>query len=259
MIHSVIVTNEDFPGLNPVQFGYEDCAPGHFFGPAVRPYWLLHYVVSGKGIFKREDGIYNVNPGEIFVIPPYIQTYYEADSQDPWYYIWIGFTTDMKLPKAFDLPVIKIPGASDIFGSLGKCRNFENGRSAFLSSRLWALTALTLESSETQTDYIDKALDYMSAEYMHNISVSSIASLLNLNRSYFSSLFCKRIGKSPMQYLIGLRLEKAMNLMIFHGETPSSAANSVGYTDLFRFSKAFKKKYGLSPRNYIKSYKEKNN
>ena len=67
MERSVIVIDSHFPGLNPVQFGSEECAPGHFFGPAVRTYWLLHYVVSGKGTFVAE--LQEQNALRRFVLP----------------------------------------------------------------------------------------------------------------------------------------------------------------------------------------------
>ena len=34
--------------------GYEECEPGHSFGPAVRKSYMIHYITSGKGIFKCE-------------------------------------------------------------------------------------------------------------------------------------------------------------------------------------------------------------
>ena len=37
-------------GLAPLNFGWEACAPGHQFGPAVRHYHLLHYVLEGEEI-----------------------------------------------------------------------------------------------------------------------------------------------------------------------------------------------------------------
>lgn len=66
------------------------CA-GHSFGPAVREYFLLHYVVRGKGIFRRGKREYTLQAGEIFVIRPGEVTYYEADMRDPWEYMWAGF------------------------------------------------------------------------------------------------------------------------------------------------------------------------
>lgn len=72
------IVNEHLPGLNPVQFGSERCAPSHAFGPAVRTHWLLHYVISGQGRFTREGETHPVHAGNIFVIPPYLETYYRG-------------------------------------------------------------------------------------------------------------------------------------------------------------------------------------
>ena len=52
---------------------------------------LLHYVVRGKGIFRRGKREYALQAGEIFVIRPGEVTYYEADMRDPWEYMWVAF------------------------------------------------------------------------------------------------------------------------------------------------------------------------
>lgn len=250
MEHVEIVIDEQYAGLNPVQFGYEDCAPSHSFGPAVRDHWLLHYVAEGKGIFRRDDKEYTVKAGEIFVIPPFLETYYEADAKAPWRYIWVGFTCGEKLAKKFDQPVIRCPGVGEIFDSMRRCRKMEGGKSAFLSSRIWELLSLMLEAGKTDADYVEKALYYMRSEYMNDIRVGELAARLNLDRCYFSTMFTRRVGVSPSQYLIHLRLEKAAELMVVYGKSPSIAAVSVGYPDIYTFSKMFKKKFGCSPRQY---------
>ena len=127
----------------------------------------------------------------------------------------------------------------------------QNGKSAFLASRIWELLALILEEGKKDSDYIEKALHCMRAEYMTELTVAGLAERLNLDRCYFSTLFTKQVGTSPSQYLMNLRLEKALELMLQHNQSPSVAAASVGYTDIYNFSKMFKKKYGCSPRQYI--------
>ncbi len=248
-----IVINYQYGGFNPMQFGFEDCAPCHSYGPAVRPYWLLHYVVSGKGIFRREEQLHTVGAGEFFVIPPYLETYYEADAVNPWQYIWIGFTAEGALPAVFNQPVIHCAGAGRVFEEMKRCRELENGRSAFLAARLWELASVLQEQGKSRVDYVEKALNCMQAEYMKNLSVQDIADRLNLDRSYFSGLFREKMGVPPGQYLQALRLEKAAELMVLYGESPSMAGASVGYPDLYHFSKVFKKHFGLSPRGYLKS------
>ena len=62
-----LLDNLHMADINPRICGVEACAPGHSFGPAVREYFLLHYVVRGKGIFRRGKREYTLQAGEIFV------------------------------------------------------------------------------------------------------------------------------------------------------------------------------------------------
>ena len=54
MINGVIINDKNYDGLNPIELGYQDCEKSHFYGPATRTYWLIHYVVSGHGIYKNK-------------------------------------------------------------------------------------------------------------------------------------------------------------------------------------------------------------
>lgn len=252
MFFSEIIINEHLPGISPVNFGYETCAPNHSFGPAVREYWLLHYVVSGCGFFQREGQTHTVQAGEAFVIPPDLVTFYQADKTTPWHYIWIGFTADQALTAPLDTPVLHTPGMGEIFEEMRKCSHLERGRSSFLAARVWDLLSLFKEGSARPADYVDKALHCIRAEYMTDLNVTRLAARLNLERTYFSTLFKAKVGVSPAKYLADLRLTKAAELMTEHGKSPSTAAASVGYPDLYHFSKAFKQKFGVSPREYQK-------
>lgn len=253
---SEIIIDQHYKELNPVQFGYEACSPGHSYGPAVRTHWLLHYVVSGYGTFERGGQTYSVSPGKIFVIQPYEETFYKADQQQPWSYIWVGFTAGVELPETLQQPVLRCAGAGSLFEEMKHCRDFENGRSAFLAGKLWELLALLQEQTEQQTDYVEKAIHFMRSEYMLNITVQGLADRLNLDRCYFSVLFKERTGVPPVRYLMQLRMEKAAELMVAYGERASTAGASVGYPDLYQFSKAFKSHFGLSPRDYVKANKK---
>lgn len=251
MNYTEIIIDEGYSGFNPVQFGYENCTPTHSCGPAVRDYWLLHYVISGNGTFSREGNTYNVSAGMVFVIPPFVETLYKADPKNPWQYVWIAFKTTEKLPDALNSAVIEIPELAAVFNDMRRSKNMISGKSAFLSSRIWEIMSIILESGKNgEPDYIEKAINCINSEYMNNITVSNLAERFNLDRCYFSTLFTKKVGMSPSQYIINLRLEKAAELMSKHGMSPSIAAASVGYTDICSFSKSFKKKYGLPPRQY---------
>lgn len=258
MLKSEIIINQNYKTYNPVQFGSESCEPGHFFGPGVRTHWLLHYVVYGFGTFERDGIKWQVKPGDIFVIPPYKEAYYEADKKKPWRYIWIGFTADDEVPPPLQKAIVHCPEAGAVFEDMMWCGRLENGRSAFLCAKIWELISILLEGGEISAGYIEKALHYMNAEYINGVTVQQVADILNLNRSYFSEIFKEQMGVSPQTYLINLRLEKAARLLTVYGETPSTAGVSVGYPDIYHFSKIFKQHFGLSPKKYQQLYREQN-
>ena len=252
MFHNEIIVNEKYPGLNPVIFGWEECESAHSFGPHVRPYWLLHYVISGTGIFQRRGSTFQVQPGEIFVIDPYTETYYAADAREPWQYIWIGFTADIELPAAFHQPVLRSQVAGKLFDKMRGCQCMGSGKSAYLAACLWELVSAVQEAEKPTADYLEQALSLMQAEYASDLNATKIANRLGLDRSYFATFFKRHTGYSPAQYLIRIRLEKAAELMRLYGQTPSVAAISVGYNDICNFSKAFKRMYGVAPGKYKK-------
>ncbi|MBE6934385.1 MAG: AraC family transcriptional regulator [Ruminococcaceae bacterium] len=252
---SEMIVNAHYQGLNPVQFGYEHCAPFHSYGPAVRTHWLLHYVVCGKGKFIKKGITYEVGQGDTFVISPYEETYYEADGDNPWYYIWIGFTGEV--PVALDTAVLHIPALGRIFEGAKNCHHFTGGRSAFLSGKLWEIFSCILENRDATLDYVGQTVHCISLEYANGITISQIAKRLNINRSYLSALFKKQFGVSPQEYLTAFRIQKAEELMLEHGKSPTVAAISTGYSDVYQFSRMFKRCRGLSPRKYIAAYSKK--
>ena len=249
MAYDIIITDENLNNLNPVIFGFDKCESNHSFGPAIRQYWLIHYIVSGNGTFQINNQKFSLTCGDIFIIPPHIETFYKADENNPWEYIFIGFTTSLmpvQLPN-----ILHFPQAKHIFTSMQQCENFNNGRSAYLSARLWDFFALLMDNKETELDYVDKALNYIKSDFINISSISQIADRLNINRSYFYSLFKSKTGISPKEYLIRYKLEIAADLMTKEHKSISLSAYSVGYNNIYNFSKIFKKYYGVSPQTYI--------
>lgn len=254
---NIIWINEKYQDLNPIQFGYESCSPLHFFGPTIRTYWVIHFVVSGHGRFKIKGNDYILSENDIFVIPPYVETYYEADESNPWTYIWVNFTINENF--SIHLPdVMHRPELRNIFLSMKNYENYGNSQNIYICSKLWELYAHLLQEAKTDIDYIDTALIYINHNYMNNITVESIAKYLKLERTYFSVLFKKHTGHSPKQYLLNHRMKIAAELLTKNISTISVIANSVGYTDIYNFSRMFKKHFGVSPNTYKKNNKNFN-
>ena len=249
-VQHIFLVNQNWKDINPMECGQERCAPGHSFGPGVRDYYILHYVLSGVGRFTVSGTTYTLHAGDIFVIRPFERIYYEADAEAPWHYVWAGFEASVPLPEALSQDVIRCPDARAVFLEMLEAGKLEQGRERCLCGRIWLLLSM-LEHMESAgprgSDYVLRAVNWMQTNYMNPVSISALAGELNLDRSYFSTLFRRQTGRSPQQYLTELRLEKARTLLLEYGYRPGEAAQAVGYADIFSFSRMFKRRYGVSP------------
>ena len=99
------------------------------------------------------------------------------------------------------------------------------------------------------------AMHVLEENYGRALPLRELAAECGYSYHYFYHRFRAMAGVSPQQYLLQLRLTRAAELMTVYGERPSVAGMSVGYPDLYHFSKIFKAHYGLSPREYQKQYR----
>ncbi len=251
------------------QCGSLQCENGHAYGPAVRDHFLIHFVHSGKGIFKIDDKIYELKAGSGFLICPDIITYYKADDVDPWHYSWIGFhgiKAESYLKDAgltFNNPVFEYTQDDYIdtcFYEMADAYYLKRGgevkRLAYLYLFLHKLTemnpvGLYYDSPESRRDaYITQALQYIEMNYSRKITIDLISQHVGLNRSYFNSIFKNALNMNLQEYLIEYRIRKACELMPNEKLSIGNIARSVGYTDSLLFSKTFKKLKGTTPTEY---------
>jgi len=248
-------------GLKLSDVGHEQTVSGHRYGPAVREYYLLHVIRKGCGKFVRGGVEYALKEGDAFLIRPMEVTVYTADKTDPWEYYWIGFSgenADKIAQYTFldDRCVFSLDKKTvvDFYSSFSPLHQGESD-DLMLRSVLFGLLSGIRKSvvgvSVESTGVVEQALRFINSNYFRAISVSGLASELNVTRSYFTTLFTEKVGESPYNYLTKLRIEKAKSLFgAGTGLTVSEVAYSVGFASLERFSEMFKKYVGVSPKEF---------
>lgn len=102
-------------------------------------------------------------------------------------------------------------------------------------------------------DKIQVALDFMAENYASSITNDSLAALTPFSTVYFRKLFTEMTGLSPMVYLRNIRINKAKQMLKSDYGSISDIAVSLGYSNIYEFSRTFKKHTGLSPTEYLKS------
>lgn len=103
-------------------------------------------------------------------------------------------------------------------------------------------------TSKSSKALIQKASLYMKMHFKDNISVKDVSSYVNLNPSYFSRLFLSEMGVTPKNYLCDIRLDFAKKLTISTSSPITEIAFASGYSSFSNFLKAFKQKFGVTPK-----------
>lgn len=117
------------------------------------------------------------------------------------------------------------------------------------------LNAFLQGREATLSKPIKIALNYLQNHYQDELlSLESVSEIVNLNSSYFSALFKKRMNQGFSDYILQLRIKKAKQLLVETNLSIARIAQQVGYHDPKHFSKLFKKQCQIKPNEYRKLY-----
>lgn len=106
-------------------------------------------------------------------------------------------------------------------------------------------------SGRRYSDIIQTAKKRIEQDYMsEDISLNSVAAEVCMSPSYFSSVFSKEMGKTFIEYLTEVRMEKAKQYLACSSMKTSEISYEVGYKDPHYFSYIFKKTQGCTPKEY---------
>ena len=274
--YKLLFNTEESDDLYVYCCGLSQTEPGHSFGAALKPHFMIHYVLSGKGSFSIGGKRYPLNEKYGFLIVPDELAYYVADENDPWTYVWIGFggrraeEIVSQLGLSLQQPVFKSEKSKDIYDIVKDMMDHNtfsveddlrrNGLlSMFLSVIASGLSVTPKSDSGSANDYVNRAQAYVRSNYCNPIKVTDIADYVCINRSYLYTLFQNALGISPQQYLARYRIAKAVELLQLTSLPIESVAISCGYSDPLVFSKAFKQEKGISPSTYRKSLPKSDN
>ena len=99
---------------------------------------------------------------------------------------------------------------------------------------------------------VERVIRYMSEHYAEKLTLKDLAELEQVSVSHLNMIFRRMLNQPPIDYLIHLRMEKAKQFLE-DGHRVSDVALSVGFSDIYYFSNAFKKAEGISPTAYVRT------
>jgi len=101
---------------------------------------------------------------------------------------------------------------------------------------------------------VQKARQYIQEHYAEPVTLEDVSDLAGFNASYFSALFKKECGVTFLDYLSGVRIARAKELLRDARLSIAEVCDKVGYTDLKHFNKTFKKITSVTPAEFRRIY-----
>ena len=212
--------NKSFEELHVVFCGMEECPSNYYYGPSVRTHYLIHYCLSGKGKYHVNGKIYEIGKGDAFLIMPNVITYYQADNDNPWTYVWIGFDGTKAKPylsrcnldsNNLVIHSDNINELKEIVISMLNHNKLSYSNEFFIQGKLFeffsylsksADVPYKKEKSKDNNLYVNKAMEYIINNYQNVVNVNEIADYLSLNRSYLTTIFKKALKVSPQKFYL---------------------------------------------------------
>ena len=108
---------------------------------------------------------------------------------------------------------------------------------------------------ESSLSAIEVAKKYIESNYSKDLSLDDVSKVVDISPYYFSKLFKDEAGINFVDYVTGIRIEHAKQLISDGGLSIKEICAAVGYSDPNYFTRSFKKKVGLTPTEYKESVK----
>jgi len=232
------------------------------------PYYEFYYLCKGEVDYLVDGKIYSVRKGDLVVIPP--NTLHKSIKNNAARkrillylnpsYLDSKFSDSYSYPSSGLFHLYRNNRIPDIFFSLLSEFNEEKNQ-LMIRSLLYEFIILLSRHKDSEKDIqktistnspVQKVMEYIHSEYTSNISLSSAATALFMNKSYLSRTFKKHTGFTFTEYLNNHRIQTAIKLLEDSSKNISEIAEQVGFNSLNHFCKTFKNHIGCSPLNYRK-------
>lgn len=227
-------------------------------------YFILEYIVSGKGYLKVDGKIYELKSNDVYLLEPGSSHEYYADKEDPFKKYWINFKSDVffNIFHEYGLNQIYAFHDTDISEEMGKIFALEkislyNDQIYKEASKyLFAIFMKLAEKNQIRPEgsviaqqilaELDKSID-------SNISIEEICDKLFISRSKLIREFKKYYHMTPHAYLIDRKIAFSKMLLQNTNHSIKSISAHLGFADDHYFSNTFKTKTGMTPSQYRKS------
>lgn len=172
--------------------------------------------------------------------------------QDCHVYVLEILTSIMKVAKEFRLELDTIFGSNEYpFAEITKFNNLNEVKLWITGICIKLMNHISKGRQSSYNQLVDDAKAYISIHYHESdISINKVCKHLHISTGYFSSLFKKEVKMTFVNYVMQLRMDSAKDLLRTSDMKSFEIAEKVGFIDPNYFSFCFRKRFGISPKEY---------
>ncbi len=226
-------------------------------------YYLL-YISDGALDVMFPDGYKRLPAGTLLLIPPNTPYKYSQKNGGSITYLWIHFTGShvavtlenygFKLYPEYNTIApdgTLITRFTNIYSAFAKNDRFRDNELSILLDRLLISFARRLEGNRQDGErQLTRSIAFINTHYSSELKIPELAKMENISVSRYNTVFRKMMGCSPTEHIAALRISSACDLLTGTDFNIKEIGEMVGYSDPHFFSKIFKKRTGLSPKDY---------
>ena len=240
--------------------GCSNLSGNYTVGRVSPPNHTLFYSIKGQGKFRAPSGELQLNEGQLIILPAG-QSFEVSIISEQWDIIWVNLANverwkSFRKNAALVVDNAMLEGLHHAMELVYLERDLENRRAAmqFVSRYLYRIADAPLGKKHTGDDKERRQISRVHAlfsvvdkQLQFDWDLKSLSEKAHYSAPHLHRLCLQVFGRSPKQHVIHLRMARAKSLLLSTQWPVSYIASYVGYTNVFTFSKRFKKSTGLSP------------
>lgn len=221
-------------------------------------FWQMELVTEGKLVVRTDQRSHRLSSGEAVLVPP--RTMHQFVYDDP-RAEWMSFSFGVEgrieadgLHRLSRCPFLS--GVTRTISSLIPDANFPDDHvrtaiAAQLVSVLSYVYAPTREDDGNRFNpLVQNVLAFVRSRNGRNTSVQEVADHLGYTANHVSAQFRSLVGESLKHFLDRQRAQKARSLLLYTNLSVTQIAETLGFNDIFSFSRHFRRMTGRSPRRF---------
>lgn len=237
------------------------------------PFIEIFYVQGGCGEFLFEGEKYSIKKGNFIIINSNVPHTEKSFEDTPLEYITIGiegvafsFNGDKNyivFEEKNELKDLLYYMTTILQEMMEKKTHYDNLCQNLLAVLLFKLERLTNYTMQIAPPVVQSTQEcirlkrYIESNFMHDITLDTLAKISNLNKHYLVHAFTKHYGCPPIQYLCQVRIQSSKELLANTDYTITEIAQSCGFSSQSYFAQSFYKNCGMTASAYRSSCKKK--